>query len=94
MAEGGEGREFNIAEIVRKLTQDESGTSPSDRAMRVFRHLKETEFDDWDLLCFAAEYLASRTVDLPALRDYAVGAIRTVYLAHYVRFEKQDAETN
>lgn len=85
MADSTEGREFDLKDVMKQVEADTNG--PSHRAARVYNHLSKSEFTNWDVLCFAVEYIASMTGVLSWLAEPARHLVRLLYIAHYIRFE-------
>lgn len=78
-----------IAEIAREkiLERDEEVPSPEVRAGIILEKLREVypDINNWDLLCFCAEFLGSQIHAYPWLEEEAVKLIaRRVNFAHYV----------
>ena len=88
MAEGGGLREFDVKEIIAKLENDKQ--SPSVRAYAVFNILAQHGVTNYDALCFAIEYIASLSGQMPWLTDAAKDLVRKLYIMHSVR--KEDLE--
>lgn len=85
MDRSSEAREFDLGQIAERVKTDTNG--PSARAARVLSYLRTGNFSDWDVLCFAVEYIASRAPVLEWLTDPARHLVRLLYIAHYVRHE-------
>lgn len=81
-------RELDVGAII-EAAQRGGPTSPSGRAMQVHDCLvKSGRFTNWDLICFATEYLASMTGTLEWLKEPVRALVRLVYITHYIRFEE------
>lgn len=90
MVQSNEGTEFDVGAIIEAVKADTHEGTPSNRAMKVLKALKESHPDltSWDLVCFAAEFIASMAAtSTPWLREIAINLIRVVYLAHYTKSE-------
>lgn len=61
--------------------------SPEERAKKVYSFLKKSDFSNWDLVCFAVEYLASSSLVWTWMQKYIKPLVRIVYTAHYVMTE-------
>lgn len=82
-----EATEFDFRRVLDFAKNDPNG--PGERTKRVFTHLVASgQFTNWDILCFATEYIASMVGTLPWLEPPARWLVRLVYMAHYIRFEK------
>ena len=80
------------AELEKRISLvDERIPSPSQRAEYVWRHLRTTAPDltDWDILCFAVEYIAMMTPVYPWLLTSARAVAQLVYTAHYAMFSPE-----
>lgn len=86
MAEDSGRAELDIQEILKRVNSDTNG--PSERGARVLAYLKKGDFSSWDVLCFAAEYIASQSLVLTWLTGDARSLIRSIYVAHYFRFQE------
>lgn len=83
---GGDDQAVKRAEL---LKIDKKHPSPELRAKKVIDDLKEKygeSLDDWDITCFAAEWLGLMSVAHPYLEPYARRILSLVYTAHYERF--------
>lgn len=67
-----------------KLT-DNQFASPDERARYIFNILRKyaPQATQWDLVCFAAEFLGMQAPALPALHDHAKALLKLVYMMHY-----------
>lgn len=65
--------------------KDPRQPSPEERASVVWSLLRENfpDLTDWDLLCFAVEYMGSMSIQWPWLENVAKAAVSLVYTAHY-----------
>lgn len=77
-----------LGDIIARVNKDEHG--PSQRAARVYSFLRtHPGFTNWDVICFAAEYLGAQSItpSLDWLQAPTRDLIRAIYTAHYIRFE-------
>lgn len=81
--------EQHIAEI------DEKVVSPGERANYIWKLLKQEHPDltDWDVLCFASEYLAMMSSAHLWLEDAAKKVVGLIYTAHYMNPEAIDVSS-
>lgn len=89
--EGSNGdREFDVGSIIQEVKDDVNG--PGVRAQKVYAHLLTNgELTNWDLVCFAAEVIASYAGTMVWLKEVARSLVRIVYTAHYMRFQETGA---
>lgn len=75
---------------------DEVIVSPSERATHIWTLLKAEHPDltDWDVLCFAAEYMAMQSNVYMWLEEPVKKVVGLVYLAHYMNPETIDAASS
>lgn len=85
MAQGNSGAELNIIEVMERVKKDLNG--PEQRAGNVLNILARAGVTDYDALCFAVEFIASRVGTLPWLENPARDLVRLLYIAHYIRGE-------
>ena len=71
-------RKSQLAELIEN---DENG--PSTRAHKVLQLLRNSTVTDWDMVCFAVEFLAMMHTVYPWLEESAREITRLVYIAHY-----------
>jgi hypothetical protein len=81
--------EQHIAEIDGRVV------SPSERAEYIWAVLKSEHPDltDWDVLCFAGEYLGMMTQTYLWLEEPAKRVLGLIYTAHYMNPETIDGES-
>ena len=90
MAEDAEGVELDVGELINRVRQDNSLTSPTGRAKRVGAVLRQHKFTTWDMLCFSVEFIASLAGMVEWLQLPAKHLIRMLYLMHYVTTKDSD----
>lgn len=75
---------------------DQRFVSPGERANHIWTILKSEhpELTDWDVICFAGEYLGMMSRVHLWLEEPAKRAIGLIYAAHYMNAEKIDAESS
>lgn len=78
------------AEVERKRRIDEIDqrvAAPEVRADRIWKILREHAPDktNWDVLCFAVEFIGMLVPEYPWLEDVAKPLVSRVYTAHYVK---------
>lgn len=83
----------SLAAAIREL--DSKLPSPEKRASHIFSILRNEhpELTDWDLLCFATNYIAFMTQAFPWLEKEAKALNNLVYTAHYVATEESNANS-
>jgi hypothetical protein len=74
---------------------DERVVSPSERAEYIWTCLKQEHPDltDWDVLCFAGEYLGMMSPTYLWLEEPAKRVLGLIYTAHYMNPEQIDGES-
>lgn len=75
------------SELEQQIVKTDHGTpSPGARAERVWAILREVapELTDWDLVCFAANYLGWQSSNYLWLVSDAKAICKLVYAAHYL----------
>lgn len=92
------GEQIDLGAIAQQVANDQSETSPSRRAVKVYKVLRANpDLDNWDVACFCVEYLAGLASSaLLFLKPVMLPVVRIMYLVHYVRFEdvKEWAQTS
>ncbi len=79
--------ELDVGEIAKRVSEDESDSSPTKRAARVYTVLVTehgNDFSNLDLICFAAEYLGSQVPHAPWLERVSKEVLWAVYATYYV----------
>lgn len=78
----------NLREVVERV--DKHTESPTARAQRVWNLVKSQnpELTDWDILCFAVEYIGSMVANWAWLEDVAKPLAKRLYVAHYSMMDK------
>lgn len=74
-------------------TRDKGTPNPENRAGWIFRELKSKypNLTNWDLLCFASEFIASNVLAYEWLpREEIKLILRRIYIAHYMLEEIPD----
>lgn len=84
MAESGGVREYDVKDLLKELEKDSN--SPGKRALGVFGYLQNSEFTDYDILCFSVEFIAMRSGEFPWLKENAKALIKLLYLMHVTKF--------
>src|SRR4051812_37523920 len=81
--------EKHIAEIDRRVV------SPGERADYIWQCLKREHPDltDWDVLCFAGEYMGMMRETYPWLEEPAKRVLGLIYAAHYMNPDTIDGES-
>lgn len=74
-------KQSEVEETIRKI--DSITPSPAQRAKKVYTLLLTHKLSNWDLICFAVEYLASQALVYSWLKPYIKPAVKIVYNAHY-----------
>lgn len=74
--------------IARIAAVDAVAKSPQQRALAVYEAIKDhSEFTNWDIICFACEYLAMQAAQFDWLRELIKPLAAIVYAAHYYEGE-------
>jgi hypothetical protein len=85
-------------EITEELMKevDKTTLDPGQRAQKVLLILRQNkELTNWDILCFAVEYMGLMSLQQPILMKAAQVITKWLYIAHYVNhgfieFEKKE----
>ncbi len=90
----------NLGETVRITKEIVAGTdakipSPGERALHIWNILKleHPELTDWDLACFAGEYLGMIHPVYPWIENVARQTLSLIYTYHYLHAERLNAES-
>ncbi len=72
--------------IAKRVREDDSTSSPKNRATKVYDVLLNSDVDlsNLDLICFSAEYLGSQVPTAPWLERVAKEVAWAVYATYYV----------
>lgn len=84
MAESSGVREYDVKDLLKELEKDSN--SPNIRATIVYGLLKDERLTDYDALCFAIEFIAAKSGEMPWLLGPAKELINKLYIMHLTKF--------